>query len=93
MARNTIVILVVIVATILLVIIRYDIGSTIVVIIVIGSMKLEIMVVVMNIVVGYHCPCCMSYIGRYHGHNCCCPYCRGRWVSHCLHRRSRSGQD
>ena len=59
-ARNTITILVIIVATIFLVIIRYDIGSAIVIIIFIGRMLVEIMFIVMNIVVGDHRPCFLA---------------------------------
>ena len=59
-ARNMIVISVIIVATIFLVIIRYDIGSAVVVIIVIGRMTVDIMVMVMTIFMGDHLPYCMS---------------------------------
>ena len=63
-ARNMIVILVVIVATIFLFIIRYDIGYAVVVIIVIGYMMVEIMIMVMTIFMGYHSPCCLACLGR-----------------------------
>ena len=63
-ARNMIILSVVIVATIFLVIIRYDIGSAVVVIIIIGRMMVDIMVMVMYIVVGDHCTCFMICLGR-----------------------------
>ena len=63
-ARSTIVISVVIVATIFLVITRYDIGSAVVIIILIGNMMLDIMVMVITIVVGDHRPCCLTCLGR-----------------------------
>ena len=59
-----IVISVIIVATIFLIVIRYDIGSAVVVIIAIGRMMLEIMVVVMTIVMGDHSTCCMACLVR-----------------------------
>ena len=59
-----IVISVVIVANIFLVIIRYDISSAVVVIIVIGRIMVEIIVMVMNIIMGDHCPCCLACIVR-----------------------------
>ena len=62
--RNKIIISVVIVSTILLVIIRYDIGSAIFVIIFIMHMMIDIMVMVMTIVVGGHRPCCLACLGR-----------------------------
>ena len=59
-----IVISVVIVPTIFLFIIRYNIGSAVVVIIIIGRMMVDIMVTVMYIVVGDHCTCFMICLGR-----------------------------
>ena len=63
-ARNIIIILVIFVATIFLVIIRYDIVSSVVVIILIGITMVEIMVMVMNIFLGDHRPCCLTCLGR-----------------------------
>ena len=63
-ARNIIVILVVIFATILFVIIRYDISSADVLIIVIGHMIVDIMFMLMKLVVEDYRPCCMAYLGR-----------------------------
>ena len=63
-ARNTIIISVAIVSTIFLVIIRYDIGYALVFFIVIGHTMVEIMVMVMNIFMGDHRPCCLSCLGR-----------------------------
>ena len=60
MTRNKIIISVVIVSTILLVIIRYEIGSAIFVIIFIMRMMVDIMVMVMTIVVGDHLPCYLT---------------------------------
>ena len=88
-----IVVSVVIVATIFLVIIRYNIVSSVLFIIAIGRMMVDIMVIVMTIVVRGNHPCCMACLGRYHGYNCFCRYRRGHWVRHCLYRRSRSGKD
>ena len=92
-ARNTIIILVIIVGTIFLAIIRYDIGSAVVILIVIGRMMAEIMVMEMTIVVGYYCSCCLEFLSIQHRHNCCCTYCRVSWVHHFIHRWSISGQD
>ena len=63
-AINTIIIPVVNVDTIFLVILRYDIGSAVVVIIIIGRMMSEIMVMLITIIVKYHCPCFLACLGR-----------------------------
>ena len=63
-ARNMIVILVIIISTISLFIIRYDIGYAVVAIIVIGRMMVDIMVIVMVITMGDHFPSCISCLGR-----------------------------
>ena len=62
--RNIIVTSVVIVSTIFVVIIIYGIGYAVVVIIVIGRIMVEIIVMVMNIIMGDHCPCCLACIVR-----------------------------
>ena len=59
-----IVISVVIVSTIFFVIIRYDIGSAVVVIIFIGRMMVDIIVMLMTIPVGDHRPCCLACLVR-----------------------------
>ena len=59
-ARNMIIISVVIVAAISLFIIRYDSGYAIVIIVVIGIIMVDIMVMVMTIVVVDHCPCFLT---------------------------------
>ena len=92
-ASNMIIISVIIIATILLVLIIYDIGSAIVAIIVIVRLMVDIIVMLITIFVGYHCPCCLLCLGSYHGHNCCRRYRRVVWVRHCLHCQSISGQD
>ena len=62
--RNIIVTSFVIVSTIFVVIIRYGIGYSVVIIIVIGRMMAEIMFMVTTIFVGYHPPCCLVCLGR-----------------------------